>query len=168
MTGSPSQTRPRATRIVGIDYGMARIGIALSDEQKIIATPLTTFKAEKRAEATALALVAQIKQHAEANRYDIAEIVIGLPLMMSGKKGLQADEVVHFVALMKQHLDMPILTWDERLTSVQADRSLRESSFTRKKRAGMVDTVAATIILQSYLDHKSLCQNRPLTEGHPN
>jgi len=144
--------RPRATRIVGIDYGLARLGIALSDEQKIIATPLLTFKADQKAEETVLKLTDELKRHAESNRYDIAEIVIGLPLMMSGKHGFLADEVMHFIGLLKQHFTVPIVTWDERLSTVQADRSLRESSLTRKRRAKVVDIVAATIILQSYLD----------------
>jgi len=151
--------RPRPTRIVGIDFGLARIGIALSDEQKIIATPLTTFKAFKRTEETVLKLAEELKRHAESNRYDIAEIVIGLPLMMSGKQGFLADEVVHFVSLLKNYFNIPIVTWDERLTSVQADRSLRESSLSRKRRAKAVDAVAAIIILQSYLDSKRFEKN---------
>ncbi len=155
MIENPLQPRPRASRIIGIDYGMARLGIALSDEQKIIATPLLTLTAEKKTVATAAKLAIELKKHAEANRYDIAEIIIGLPLMMSGKKGMLADEVVHFIELLKQHLLVPIHTWDERLTSVQAERSLRESSLTRKRRSKVIDTVAATIILQSYLDSKS-------------
>lgn len=149
---TPLPSRPRPTRVVGIDFGMARIGIAISDEQKIIALSFPTLKCEKKAEATVKKLVGILKGHAEANRFDIAEIVVGMPLLMSGKKGFLADEVMHFIELMKQHIAVPIVTWDERLTSVQADRSLREGNFTRKRRAGMVDNVAATIILQSYLD----------------
>ena len=75
-----------------------------------------------------------------------------MPLMMSGKHGMLADEVEHFVSLLKALIDTPIALWDERLSSVQADRSLREGNFSRKRRAKMVDSVAATIILQSYLD----------------
>jgi putative Holliday junction resolvase len=148
--------RKGPSRIIGLDYGMARIGVAVSDEQKIIATSLTTCKTERKLNATVTKLVDQIKAHAAANRYELAEIVIGLPLMMSGKKGMLADEVVAFVELLKPHFSCPIATWDERLTSVQADKSLREGNFTRKKRAGLVDAVAATIILQNYLDHKSI------------
>lgn len=150
----------RPTRIVGIDFGMARMGIAISDEQKIIATPLKVFKTEKKAQATVKKLVEELKAHAIAMRYEIAEVVVGLPLLMSGKKGFLADEVMHFIGLLKEHLSVPILTWDERLSSVQADRSLREGSFTRKRRAGMVDQVAATLILQSYLDHKKIASDR--------
>ena len=148
--------RPMATRIVGIDFGMARFGIAISDERKIIATPLQVIKAHKKSEDTANTLLAFLQDHASSNRYEIESIVIGLPLLMSGKKGLLADEVHHFIGLIQQLCTIPIITWDERLTSVQAERSLRESNMTRKKRTAYVDTVAATIILQSYLDHKCL------------
>lgn len=153
---SPARSRPLARRVIGLDYGLARIGVALSDERKFIASPMMTFKTEKKSEETVAKLIQQLKQHAETNLYTIEEIVIGLPLMMSGKKGMIADEVIHFVGLMKQHIDVPIITWDERLSSVQADRSLRESQMTRKKRSQVVDTVAACVILQNYLDHKNI------------
>ena len=150
------QNKPPASRIVGIDYGMARIGVSLSDERKIIATPLATIKAEKLARRSATKVLREILAHQEANHYVIEEIVIGLPLLLSGKSGLLADEVKHFVELLRKLTTIPIVTWDERLTSVQAERSLRESNMTRKKRAQVIDAVAAVIILQSYLDHKCI------------
>lgn len=153
--------RKGPSRIVGLDYGMSRIGIAVSDEQKIIARSLPTCKTARKLQATVKKLADQLQSHAAENHYEVAEIVIGLPLMMSGKKGMLADEVLAFIELLKSHFSCPILTWDERLTSVQADKSLREGNFTRKKRASMVDAVAATIILQNYLDRKSF-DNRQL------
>lgn len=146
--------KPVRSRIVGIDFGLARIGVSLSDESKIIATPLMTVTAEKKSEATALKLIKTLQEHAEKHGYAIEEIVIGMPLLMSGKKGSLADEVVHFVSILKEHLTVPIITWDERLTTVQAERSLRESSLTRKRRSDVVDSVAAILILQSYLDSR--------------
>lgn len=154
LENQPMKAKPKAGRIIGIDYGLARLGLALSDERKIIANPLKTFPAERKAEKTAHKLINELKEHAIANQYEIEEIVIGMPLMMNGKKGMLADEVSHFTALLKELLSIPIITWDERLSSVQADRSLREGNFSRKKRSKMVDGVAAIIILQSYLDHK--------------
>lgn len=148
------KTKP--TRLIGIDFGAARIGVAYSDEQKIIAMPMTIVKTEAKSEATVKKVARELESHAEANHYTIAEIVIGLPLMMSGRVGLQADEVKHFVKLLAAAIAVPIVTWDERLTTVQADRSMREGHMTRKKRAQIVDTVAAVIILQNYLDHKKL------------
>lgn len=155
MTSSTKE-KAKARRIVGIDYGLARLGLAISDERKIIANSLTTLIAERKTEATAQKLVKELALHAAANHYEIEEIVIGMPLMMNGTKGMLADEVLHFIALLKALISVPIVTWDERLSSVQADRSLREGNFSRKRRSKMVDGVAATIILQSYLDSKSL------------
>lgn len=146
-------------RVVGIDYGMTRIGLAVSDERKIIATPLTTLIAEKKSEQTVAKLVAFLRQHEQEHGYQIEAIAIGYPLLMSGKKGLLADEVNHFVQLLQVVISVPIITWDERLTSVQADRSLREGNFTRKKRAQKVDSVAAVIILQNYLDFLKMEEN---------
>lgn len=144
-------------RILAIDYGLARIGLALSDESQMIASPLATMKAEKQSEKTVKKLLTEIIRHQKELQYELEEIVVGLPLLLSGKTGLLADEVHHFVALLKKEIPVPIYTWDERLTSVQADRAMRESgSMSRKKRAQSVDSVASVILLQSYLDHKSL------------
>lgn len=155
----PKSFRQKATRIIGIDYGVARFGVAISDETKIIAMPLMTITAESKSEKTAIKILEQLKAESESKNYDIAEIVIGLPLMMSGKFGLQADDVTHFVALLRTKTDIPIVTWDERLTTVQAEKSMRENNMSRKKRSKVVDKVAAVIILQSYLDNRSFRLN---------
>lgn len=147
-------------RIIGLDYGMKRIGIALSDTTQTIATPLDVFRCEKKMDNTIINLLHKLMAHQDSNHYILLEIVIGLPLMLSGKKGLLADEVIHFVELLKKSTPIPITLWDERLTTVQADRSLREGNFTRKRRSQMVDTVAATLILQSYLDSKKIYAER--------
>lgn len=146
-------TKP--TRILGIDYGMARIGLAVSDERKIIATPVASLKTEKKLEQTAIKLVEQLKQLQEMHHYEISEVVIGIPLRMNGQMSLLGDEVKHFVEFLSKLMSCPIVFWDERLTTSQAERSLRESAMSRKKRAKVVDTVAAMIILQSYLDSKT-------------
>lgn len=156
LNSQSNKFKPKANRIVGIDYGLARIGLALSDESKIIANSLKTLSCEKKAEVTAKKLIKELQEHAVLHCYEIEEFVIGMPLMMNGKKGMLADEVIHFVALLKELHPAPTVTWDERLSSVQADRSLREGNFSRKRRSKMVDSVAAVIILQSYLDHKNL------------
>ena len=114
------------------------------------------LQAEKKTERTISKLIQELNQHQEKFKYSILEIVVGMPLMMSGKVGFLADEVKHFVALLQQQVPCPIVTWDERLTTVQAERSMRESSLTRKRRAQTVDTVAAVIILQNYLDFKKI------------
>lgn len=148
--------KSKATRIIGIDYGMSRIGIAASDEQKIIAAPVAIVHTHKKSQETIARLVQELEKHQQLYGYTIEEIVVGLPLMMSGKMGLLADEVKHFVELLRVALPVPIVFWDERLSSVQAERSMREGNISRKRRAQIVDTVAAVIILQNYLDHKNL------------
>lgn len=141
-------------KILGIDFGLARLGLAISDASQKIAFPLKFIKAEKKAEFTAKNLLAFIEEYCKGHHSEIALIVIGMPYMMSGKKGMLADEVDHFVALLKTLVSIPIVTWDERLTTVMAERSLRESSLTRKRRAQVVDSVSAGIMLQNYLDSK--------------
>ena len=148
--------KPKKTRIIGIDYGTARFGIAVSDEMKIIAMPLMTITSESKSEKTVIKILAELKTASGLNKYEIEAIVIGLPLKMNGKFGLQADDVTHFIELLKTHTDIPIIAWDERLTTVQAERSMREGNMTRKKRSKIVDKVAAVIILQSYLDNRNL------------
>ena len=147
-----SESKPPATRILSIDFGLVRLGLAISDEMKIIATPLPTLQAEKKGENTVNKLFLFLEAHAAENRYQLEKIIIGMPLLMDGRIGLLADEVKHFISLLQQKTAVPIVTWDERLTTVQAERSLREASLTRKKRAKKVDSISALIILQNYLD----------------
>ena len=147
---NPAKSKP--SRILGVDYGLARIGLALSDETKMLASPLETMKSEKKAEGSVTKLLSFIEELKDSRECDISEIVIGLPLMMNGRTGFQADEVKHFISLLSKASLIPIRAWDERLTTVQAERSLREGSFSRKKRAQHIDAVSAVIILQSYLD----------------
>lgn len=141
------------TRIAGLDWGAARIGVALSDERKIIATPLKTIKGEKKAELTTKKVLKELLDHAELHKFTYEAIVVGMPLMMSGKTGFLADEVTNFIEILKTLTDIPVIPWDERLTTMMAEKSLKESSLNRKRRAQVVDSVAAIIILQNYLDH---------------
>jgi len=140
-------------RLVGIDFGMARFGLSISDPSKIIAMPLHTLTCEKKSEDTAEKLIHFLADHQQKLGYELEGIVIGLPLMMSGKQGFLADEVKHFAEVLAKLTSAPIIFWDERLTTVQAERSL--SSLSRKKRSKIVDTVSSVIILQSYLDSRS-------------
>ncbi|MEM1282660.1 MAG: Holliday junction resolvase RuvX [Chlamydiota bacterium] len=147
----------KLTRLIGIDYGMARIGLSYSDPSKLIASPLAIVNAEKKAKLTIDKVKKALEKHQEELGYRIEKIIVGLPLMMNGKAGLMVDEVQHFIDLLKEAVpDVPIETWDERLTSVQAERSMREASMSRKKRSKRVDTVSAVIILQNYLDCEQL------------
>ncbi|MBS0622829.1 MAG: Holliday junction resolvase RuvX [Verrucomicrobia bacterium] len=141
------------SRILSIDFGKKRIGLALSDEQKILASPLATLEAKVQLAGTVAQLVEKFKE------YDLEEIVIGLPLRLSGQSGLQADEVKHFAKQLEGRTEARLILWDERLTSTQAERAMREGGLSRKKRSKLIDACAAVIILQSYLDSRQTGQS---------
>ena len=133
-------------RILGVDFGTVRIGLALSDPSKILASPLTTLQAKKKGEATAQMLLDAI-----ANR-DVELIVLGLPLLLSGKDSETTSMVRKFADLLGTLTDIPIILWDERLTSKQVERTLIDGNMRREKRATLMDTLCASLILQGYLD----------------
>ena len=135
-------------RILALDHGTKRIGVAVSDEMKMIATPLEFIPAEPFAEF--LARLREILREKE-----VEMILIGLPRNMDGSYGPAALKVQEFVAVLKDAVTIPIQTLDERLTSVQAHRFLTEAEVGGRKRKGKVDKSAAAILLQSYLDGRS-------------
>jgi len=145
-----------ATRILGIDYGMKRIGLAISDETHLIASAIETFDASKKMEETIELLVRRLDEHQKEKGYMLKEVVVGLPLKMSGEMSYISDEVVLFTDLLSKALPVPVIKWDERLTSVQAERAMMEGPYSRKKRTKKLDQISAVIILQNYLDSKNL------------
>ena len=132
-------------RILALDPGTKRIGIALSDELKMIAQPLEFIAAEPFA-----GVVARLRELIPKKQVEL--ILVGLPRNMDGSYGPAAVRVQDFVAALKGALTVPIRTWDERLTSAQANRVLIQGNVRRDKRKGKVDKMAAAILLQSYLD----------------
>jgi len=134
-------------RIIGVDWGRARIGLALSDSSKFLASPLKTL-------ATTRQFLDTIKLLAdEITAVDQLEaVVIGLPLMMNGTESPMSTEVRAVKTELEKLLSTPIILWDERLTPAGVERTLRDAGVKRKKRAQVVDTLAACTILQSYLD----------------
>jgi putative Holliday junction resolvase len=132
-------------RILAIDHGTKRIGLAISDETATIAQPLTFISAEPV--ATLPSRIGEI-----ATQRQVQEIVVGLPRNMNGTVGPAEEKAREFVAALRQVLTVPVKTWDERLTSVQANRYLIEAGARREKRKEKVDQTAAAILLQSYLD----------------
>jgi putative Holliday junction resolvase len=130
-------------RILGIDYGDARIGIAMSDETAFLASPLTTVKAGK---AAADEVVALVEEHG------VQTIVIGLPLNMDGSAGPATEKVRAFCKKLAKKTDVPIVENDERLTTVTAHHNLREAGLDGKKRKSVIDMASAQIILQDWLD----------------
>jgi len=132
-------------RILAIDHGTKRVGIAVSDELKMIAQPLEFIPAEPFAR-----FVARLKELLRDKEVEL--ILVGLPRNMDGSYGPAALKVQEFIAALSSHTTVPIKTWDERLTSVQANRLLIQGNVRREKRKEKVDKMAAAILLQSYLD----------------
>lgn len=136
------------SRIVGIDPGEARIGLAISDEGQSIAFPRETVVAGKGTEESALNV-----QRALADE-DIEAAVVGLPLRLDGTEGEAARRARVLGEALRAALDTEVVYWDERLTTVAAERSLREMGKKGRARRDVVDQSAATILLQGYLDAK--------------
>lgn len=135
-------------RILGIDLGEKRVGVALSDELGITAQPLETFESQGP-EKDLAHLNYLIKT------YRVEELVVGLPKTQKGKIGNIAKEVMNFVEICKKEFHIPIITWDERFTTMEATRALIEAGLSRKKRKRIVDKIAATLILQGYLNRRA-------------
>ncbi len=128
-----------------MDVGSRRIGLAISDPLGITAQGLDTIhRQNKRLDFAQLERV--IREH------DVAEIVMGLPLRMSGAEGIQAEKMQTFAEEIRRRFKLPVHLWDERLTSAQANRLLRETEMSIKRRGAVVDQMAAVLILQSWMD----------------
>ena len=132
-------------RILALDHGTRRVGVAVSDELKIIAQPLEYIPPDPFADF--LVRFREILRDRE-----VEFILIGMPRNMDGSYGPAALKVQEFVARLKTEVAVPIKTWDERLTSKQANRYLIEGGVRRDQRKQKVDKTAAAILLQSYLD----------------
>jgi putative Holliday junction resolvase len=133
------------SRILALDLGKKRIGLAVSDPLGITAQGLPNLvRTNKRADLAALARLAAERE--------IGLFLIGNPINMGGAEGRQSGWVREFAAALEEHTGLSVKLWDERLTSVQAGRVLRESGIGIEKRAAAVDRLSAVILLQSYLD----------------
>jgi putative holliday junction resolvase len=136
-------------RIMGIDYGSARIGVALSDELQMLAHPAETIAASK-----GLDPIARIA--ARAREKNVERIVVGLPRHMNGTRGESAEQAMSFAEKLRTQVSCEVRTWDERLSTVAAQRSLREAGKSTRETRDYIDQVAAQILLQSYLDSLQL------------
>ena len=137
-----------AGRVLGLDVGSRRIGVAVSDPLGITAQGLETLqRTSKRRDFEHLQRVIQ--------EYDVREIVVGLPLRMSGAEGIQSDKMQVFAEELRKRFRLPVHLWDERLTSVEANRLLREAELSIEKRGRAVDRMAAILILQGWMEHRA-------------
>lgn len=135
-------TRPG--RVLGLDLGDARIGVAVSDDERRLAVPLGTVHTGAPADLKAIA--ALVEEH------DVTLVVVGLPVSMSGEEGHRATWARAFADALRSFLDVPVELHDERLSTVEAERALREAGVTGPDRRRLVDRSAATVILQAWLD----------------
>jgi putative Holliday junction resolvase len=129
--------------ILALDFGRARIGAAISDELQLLAHPFETIPANERAVSRVAEIVREKK---------VDHVVAGIPRQMNGQIGAAATEALQFVEKLRAILPCPVVTWDERLTTVAAHRALRDAGKKTRDTRSYVDQVAAQMILQSYLD----------------
>jgi putative holliday junction resolvase len=132
--------------ILALDFGRVRIGAAISDELQLLAHPLETIPAAEQA----ISRVAEI-----VREKNVDHVVVGIPREMRGGIGVAAREALGFVGKLRAILPCPVVTWDERLTTAEAERALRDTGKKTRQTRGYVDQVAAQIILQGYLDRRS-------------
>ncbi len=138
-------------RALGLDIGDVVIGISVSDGLGLTAQGLKTLKRK--------GIKSDFRHLKElVEEYDISEIVVGLPRNMDGKIGPQAEKVIGFVERLRSAIALPVVTWDERLTTVAAENVLIDANISRKKRKGIADKIASQLILQGYLDSKKYKQ----------
>ena len=136
-------------RIIGLDLGEKRIGVAVSDETATISTAIDTIIPHSVKD-----LIESIREMRAS--YDAEEIVIGLPLNMNGSRGPQAYKAISFAEKLKKGISCKVSTFDERLTTAQGTAILISADMSRKKRKQNIDKLAAQIMLQAYLDYKNV------------
>ncbi len=132
-------------RVLALDVGSKRIGVAISDPLGITAQGLPTIaRSPDGREIEEIAAIVET--------YRCERVVVGLPRRTDGTCGPEATEVMDFVERLKERIDVPVIAWDERFTTVMAEKALLEADMSRKKRRRVIDKVSAVLILQSYLD----------------
>ena len=136
-------------RILALDVGERRIGLALSDPTGVIASPIDAIELDDNE-------AAHERAARHASGFELSEIVVGMPYSMSGARGRQAGRVAAFVREFSKLVDVPVTTVDERLSTAQAERLLRGRGVEPSRDKGRLDSAAAAVILQSYLDSRRL------------
>src|SRR4030042_230028 len=145
-------------RTMGVDIGSHTIGIAVSDELGITAQGLKTLKRKSMRE--------DFKEIATIIRqFEVEKIVVGLPKKMDGTLGTQAEIVLKWIKALKDEIPVPVVSWDERLSTVGASKVLLEADLSRRKRKKVIDKLAAVLILQGYLDQSRRTNNEAISQG---
>lgn len=138
-------------RVIGLDYGTKTVGVAVSDLLGITAQGIETItrKEENKLRKTFQRIEALIEE------YEVEEVVVGLPKNMNNSLGERAEDCEAFADKLRQRTGLPVVMWDERLTTVSAENVLKESGVRRENRKAVIDKIAAVFILQGYLDYKA-------------
>ena len=141
-------------RIMGLDYGSKTVGVAISDPLMVTAQGIETIvrKEENKLRQTLARIEALVKE------YEVEKIVLGFPKNMNNTVGDRAEKSLEFKAMLERRTGLPVIMWDERLTTVEAERTLMESKVRREDRKKYIDKIAAVFILQGYLDSLSIGQ----------
>jgi len=146
-SSEPKRNPDQPPRILALDFGSKTIGLAVTDELGFTAQGLPTLRrSNKRNDLDHL--------RRAIRQYGVREIVLGLPLRMSGSEGIQSEKVQAFAEELRRKFKLPVHLFDERLTSVEANRLLRETEMSIRRRAEVVDQLAAVLILQSFLESR--------------
>jgi putative Holliday junction resolvase len=134
----------RGDRVLGLDLGQARIGVAVSDPDRTVAVPVGTIRTGAPADVKAIAALVQ--------EHEVGLVVVGLPLRLSGERGPEAERATEFAEALRGFLGLPVELQDERLSTVEAERNLRDAGISGRGRRAVVDRTAAAVLLQAWLD----------------
>jgi putative Holliday junction resolvase len=134
-------------RVMGLDVGEQRTGVALTDPMGWLASPLTVLRCSSR--ETEMEAIAEL-----ARKHNVDRVIVGYPRSLNGTVGPQAQSVDRYVEQLRTHLEVPVMLWDERLSTAQAERLVHESG--KRVRRDTIDAAAAAVILQSYLDAEAM------------
>lgn len=135
------------SRVLGVDFGTKRVGLAVSDPEGLTAQPLEVLRVSSPEEAAAT--VGQ-----RVRDLDVAAVVVGIPVRMNGERGPAAEAAEAFAQLLEEETRLPVHRWDERLSTREAERAMRAAGVRARGQRGMVDKVAAAIVLRAYLESK--------------
>ncbi len=141
---------PKNTRLLGLDMGSKTIGIAMSDSMQMIASPMKTINRKGKFAADLAELKAIIDEH------NIGGLVVGYPINMDGSEGPRCQSTRQFVKNIQKQINIAIDLWDERMSSMAVERTMLEADISRQKRAKNIDKLAATYILQGFLDNRNI------------
>lgn len=141
-------------RVLALDVGDKRIGVAISDPSQVLARSLKVIQRSRQQDFAAVARLVE--------KYEVERVVVGYPRSLDGAVGEQAKKVERYVASLAEALTVPVLLWDERLSTVSAERLMREAGLRGKKKWERVDAVAAAVILQDYLDSRQFAGENSL------